>query len=236
MDSLRTRLILSHTLPLLISILLIAIALIYVLETQVILANLSTQLTRQASLVAEIGHDYPTIWDDAAVAQAFAVRFQNRITAQLMLLQPDGRLLASSDRADLSLVGQSLSLPAVKTVQTGQISAAVNYSQNRQAEVADVLVPVFGEDQQVVGIVRLTHVLGTIQDRFWRLRYLTLQVLITGLLLGMIFGILLADRLEQPIVNLTFAILSLFKKARTVTRFQRSFIRICNPDLSSSKR
>ena len=46
MDSLRSRLILSHALPTLVITPLIGIALIYVLETQIVLANLSTSHTK----------------------------------------------------------------------------------------------------------------------------------------------------------------------------------------------
>jgi len=61
MRSLRTRLILSHVLPLLIVIPLVGIALTYLLETQVLLAGLSNELERQAMLVAAVTADYPQI-------------------------------------------------------------------------------------------------------------------------------------------------------------------------------
>jgi hypothetical protein len=52
--SLRGRFVLSHMLPLVVVIPLIGIALVYVLETQVMLDNLSTELMGQAVIVAEI--------------------------------------------------------------------------------------------------------------------------------------------------------------------------------------
>jgi hypothetical protein len=51
-NTLRRRLILSHVLPLLVILPLMGIALIYVLETQVLLTSLSGQLVSQSRLVA----------------------------------------------------------------------------------------------------------------------------------------------------------------------------------------
>jgi hypothetical protein len=94
----RSRLILSHMLPVLIATPLMAIVLISVLETQVVLVNLSTSLLRQAALIAETASDHPTVWQDANAAQAFVKRFRLAVTAQVMVLDVTGRLLASSDQ------------------------------------------------------------------------------------------------------------------------------------------
>src|SRR5690554_5691529 len=105
MHSLRSRLILSHILPLLIIIPLIGIALIYILETQVILPNLSNELTRQAGLTAEIAGDHPAIWTDARQAQGFVNRFSAHYQSRVMLLDTQGKLLASSLPDDQGNIG-----------------------------------------------------------------------------------------------------------------------------------
>ncbi|RIK40927.1 MAG: hypothetical protein DCC55_13475 [Chloroflexi bacterium] len=207
MDRLRGRLILSHALPTLVITPLVGIALIYVLETQIVLANLSNSLTRQAGLLAEIAQDFPEIWEDSAAAQAFVDRFQDPLAAQIMLVDSSGRLLAYSDPADAPLAGQLIALPGLADVQRGQNWVQVNHSQNLRADVADVLVPAYAEPgQQLVGAVRLTHILATVRERFDRLRSLILQVLAVGLGLGLLLGLLLALTLERPLVNLTQAI------------------------------
>lgn len=212
MDRLRSRLILSHALPTLVITPLVGIALIYVLETQIVLANLSSSLTRQAALLAEITQDFPDVWQDAAAAQAFVDRFRDPLTAQIMLVDASGRLLAYSDPADAPLVGQLVALSGLADVQRGQTSVQVNHSQDLRADVADVLVPAFaGSTQQVIGVVRLTHILSTVSERFGRLRSLILQVLAVGLGLGLLLGLLLALTLERPLVHLTHAIRRLAK-------------------------
>ena len=79
MRSLRIRLILSHVGLILLVISLLGIALIYFLETRVVLANLSIHLRRQAGLLAEFSADYPSTWAEqnlqAEVADVWAPVF-----------------------------------------------------------------------------------------------------------------------------------------------------------------
>lgn len=205
MRSLRSRLILSHTLPLLLLLPLLGIALILVLERQVLLANLSAQLIDQADLIADAAQDYPQIWRDTAAATTFANRFNDDISAQVMLVTADGRLWVSSSAADAPLQGQPIVHPGLAQPQAAQPSVYIRYSNDPAAEVADVLVPVIGRAQQVVGIVRLTQELAPIYQRFQRLRSLVGWVLIPGLVVGMVVGLSLATVLKQPLDQLAAA-------------------------------
>jgi len=204
--TLRSRLILSYVLPLLVIVPLVGIALVYVLETQVVLVNLSEELAGQAVLVAEIASDHAEIWHDPAQAQVFVARFALYLTAQLMLLDPDGRLLASSDPSDSGLLGQQLELPGLASAQAGEMSVRMAYSRDLRAEVADVLVPVLGADQQVMGFVRLTHQLAGVYERFLRLRYLIVAILAGEVLVGAAVGWALALNLESPLRRVTQAV------------------------------
>lgn len=209
MRSLRSRLILSHVLPLLVIVPVVGIALIYVLETQVVLENLSQELQGQAALVAELAVSHPDVWSDSEAAASFVTRTSEQLPARVMLLDTDGRLLASSDPADAGREGQSLNLREFPDVLSKEVSVHVDYSQQLRAEVADVLIPVRGPEQEVVGVVRLTHRLATVYDRFLRLRYLILGILAAGLVLGAGVGLTLALNLEQPIRRVTQAVYQL---------------------------
>ncbi|MBI1882447.1 MAG: HAMP domain-containing histidine kinase [Chloroflexi bacterium] len=207
MRSLRTRLIVSHILPLLVIVPLVGIALIYVLETQVLLPNLSAELTRQASLTADLANDHPDVWRDPVTAGLFVARFSAHHQSQVMLLDPTGKLLATSDIRDVKWLGQTIELPTLPQVLAGQNSVQINYSQSADAEIAEVLVPVIGSSQRVVGIVRVTHRLGNVYDQFFRLRYLIAAILAIGLLLGAAVGLVLALDLERSLRRVTSAIL-----------------------------
>jgi two-component system sensor histidine kinase BaeS len=209
LDTLRNRLILSHVLPLMVIIPIVGVALVYTLETRVLLVNLSRELEAQAILSAEVANDFSAIWHDAAQAQAFVARFGPRLTARLMLLTPEGILLASSDPADSGRVGRALEPFNRADVLDGKVSVHTTYSRQQDTEIAQVLVPVMDAEQQMMGVVRLSRQLTTFYDWFLRLRYLIVGVLAAGLVLGAVAGLLLALTMERPLRQVTEAISAL---------------------------
>jgi two-component system sensor histidine kinase BaeS len=198
--TLRGRLIVSHVLPLLLALPLLGIVLVYVLETRVLLVNLARQLSAQGVLVAELAREYPGVWQDPAQARLLVDRVGPLFPAQLMILDGQGRVLASSDPSDASLQGQVLPLAEVDAALAGAPQSRVAYSQNARAEVADVLVPATSSDGgRVQGLVRLTDRFGSVYGRFRILRSLIAEFVALALLLGAAAGLILAINLERPL-------------------------------------
>lgn len=206
MRTLRSRLILSHILPILIIVPLVGILLIRILETQILLANLSNELMRQANLTAEIARDRLDIWQDTQQARLFVTRFSAYHQSQVMLLDNHGALLASSTSTDNNKVGQRLDLPNLPLALAGENSTQINYNQGQHTEIAEVLVPVIGPNQEVVGVIRLTHQLADVRDRFLQMRYLIVGILALALLCGASAGLVLALTLERSLRQITVAI------------------------------
>jgi len=208
--TLRQRLILSHLLPVLIIVPVMGIALIYVLETVVLLPELARELTGQADLMVRMAENRPELWQDSIQAQAFVDEMSGKVSARIMLLDRAGLLMASSDPDDMAQLGKPHdNLPVLPQVLAGESSVSTVYSQDLHAEIADVLVPVYGQDHQVVGLIRLSHRLVTVREQFLQLRYLIAGVLVLGLLLGLMVGLLLALNMERPIRRVTLAIYGL---------------------------
>jgi two-component system sensor histidine kinase BaeS len=203
LNTLRRRLVLSHVLPFLVIIPVMGIALIYVLETQILQPLLANELRVNAGLTAEITHDHPEVWHDPALAQAILGRVDRGVDARVMLLDSQGHLLASDYPGDASRIGQMLDHPGLAQVLTGQISVHTDYSAPLHSEIADVLMPVVGDNGQILGIVRLSYPLTIVFARFLHLRYLTAVVLVAGLVLGSAIGWLLAGDLERPLGRVT---------------------------------
>ena len=212
--TMRGRFILSHVLPLLIVVPLVGIALVYVLETQVLLQNLSTELTGQALLVSEIANSWEDVWTNPARAQELATIVHSHIEARVMLLDNEGRMLSSSDSADADLLGQPLQLTGWAEARAGQVNVHTVYSRRLHHEIVDVLVPVIGLDGQMMGVVRLSHQLTGVYERFLRLRYLIAGVLLAGLLLGAATGWVLALNMERPLAQVTLALDQLIEGER----------------------
>jgi two-component system sensor histidine kinase BaeS len=204
--TLRARFVLSHLLPLLLVVPLMGLALTYVIETQVLLQNLSTELQGQAVLIAQITGERTEVWYDPVQAQALVAHFDPHLGPRVMLLDAHGLLLASNDPADAGQLGQSLQPAGWAEVVAGGVRVHTSYSRQIQGEVVAVLVPVVGPDQQVTGVVRLSHQLADVSERFVHLRTLIAGVLAGGLVLGVAVGWLLALNLERPLQQITQAV------------------------------
>jgi signal transduction histidine kinase len=202
-NTLRRRLVVSHVLPLLVTIPIMGIALIYVLETQVLQPSLANELQVDARLIVAVTRDMPGIWRDAVQAQAMVARVDPNLTARVMLLDASGRLLASSDPSDAERIDQPLIHPALPQVLSGRTSTHTDYSAGLQSEIADVFMPVVGSQGQILGIVRLSYPLISVFDQFLHLRYLIAGVLVVGLLSGTAMGSFLAVDLGRPLQRVT---------------------------------
>ena len=67
MHSLRARFILSHILPIIVVLPLVSIALIYLLETQILLQDMADDLAERAQFIAEVINREPNIWQDLQI-------------------------------------------------------------------------------------------------------------------------------------------------------------------------
>ncbi len=209
LDTLRRRLVMSHVLPLLVIIPIMGITLIYVLETNILLGDLSRELVGHAALAAELSKDQPLVWNDPILAEDFANRVSQYLIVRVMLVTPDGRLLASSDQADNDRLGRVLTYSGLTNALAGEVSVGATYSQRLQSDVVDVWMPVIGPDQQIAGVLRLTRRFASVQQQFLQLRYLTLGVLAAGLFLGSAIGLFLALNMERSLRRVTQAIYGL---------------------------
>jgi len=207
--TLRNRLILSHVLPLLIIIPLMGVAIIYALETQVLLPSLSKELAGEAGLLAEIASNQPEIWEEPSFAQDILTQARPYLAARVMWLGPDGRLLASSDSTDADRLGQLLEVPDFTGAKPGQVDSHTDFSQRLHGEIVDVYAPVITNENEIVGIVRLSYRFTTVYEDFVQLRYLIAAILIISLLVGVVLGSTLALNINSPLQKVIEAIYDL---------------------------
>lgn len=208
-DTVRLRLVVGHILPLVLIVALIAIALIYFSETQSLVPNLRSEVQTEALLAADLASDHPEIWSNPTLAQAFVARVDPYLDMQIMLLDPQGRILASTKPSGAALVGQVLQNPNLSQVFAGQISTVTDPSQDPHSDIVDVMVPVMTAQKSVLGIVRLTHPFELATERFARLRWIILGILASALVLGLGISLVLALTLERPLFAVTGAIYEL---------------------------
>ncbi len=214
MQKLRNRLILSHILPLLITIPLMGASLVYLLETKVILPSISRELEGDAIILTEVLREKPEWWAKPSAAQQLLLSTYPRLAKRVMLISPEGRLLASSDPADNSRLNQALSLSSLQNPPVNELQISTNYSQGLQAEIVDVLAPVSTANGELLGFVRVSSRYTTIAQELLQLRYLIGFVTIVGLALGGVLGSSLAINIGNPLQQVTQAVIHLARGER----------------------
>lgn len=207
--SLRSRLIFSHILPSLIIIPLLGIAIVFVIEKQVILPGIVQEMTNDAAMFSVVLQSQSFNFDNPQDAQKLIQDNQTNSKKRAMLLDPLGRIIASSESGDATRLNQILDNPMVSEAALGNTVSKLDYSKSLQGEVIDVMVPVFNDRQNVVGIVRMSYLYDTVFEQLIRLRYLISGILLFGLLFGALLGIVLAVNIANPIRNVTRAIFDL---------------------------
>jgi two-component system sensor histidine kinase BaeS len=205
--SLRNRLIFSHTLPLLIIVPVLGMALIYIVETKYFIPNLTRNLEGDAQLIADVTSLYPEAWGNQRLAQDLLSRLSTGHAERILLLTPQGYLLASTDPNDINNLNQLVTIPDLPELGKGKVIAHHRFSQTPSGgEIIDVIAPVMDSNKQMIGAVQLTYRYATFYEEFIQLRYLMGGILLFGLLVGVSLGIILALNIERPIHQVTQAV------------------------------
>ncbi len=204
--SLRARLVLSHALPLMVIMPIIGVALTNIIETRVLIPSLSRALITNAVLLANVTGDETGLWINPAYAEFYLTHLRHDISAKVQFISPDGRLLASSEMTEANRIGIILDFAGVAQARAGQVASYTSYSISAPSEVIDVFVPVLNQNQQLIGILRMSYTYNTLYAEFARSRYMIVAILAGGLMVGIILGWSLAVNLSQPIRQVTRAI------------------------------
>jgi signal transduction histidine kinase len=215
LNTLRGRFILSHILPLLIVIPLMGIATIYLIEEKILIPSLLAELKGNALALSQIAARDKEIWQDPAYARQLLNQAVVRSGGRLMLLDPQGILLASSDPADADLLGTKIGHAGYGRAQQGEVVTQLRSSQALGGDIADALAPVVGPDGELLGFVRLSFHYDSFIEQIYQFRYLLTGILIVSLLLGTGLGIALAINVGTPVQQVTHAVYALANGERS---------------------
>lgn len=198
--SLRNRLIFSHILPALLIIPLMGAAMVYVLETRLLLPTIYKNLAKEAKLMAEITRNQPVFWQNRAAAQELVNGVSAYLNGRVSLVTLDGQLMASSDQAENGTGEQLLELP---DTSQGQVVELQN------GPLAEAITPVYDLNGRRIGIIRMTTRVVTVSDEIYQLRYLLGFILLLGVLAGIGLGSSLAFGINRSIQRVTRSIQAL---------------------------
>ncbi len=208
--TLRQRLVWSQVLPLLLTLPLMGVLLVYSLEGQVLIPQLAKNLVGNARLLAEISNAEFELWGDPILFENLISRVQLSSDIQVMFLDGRGKILYSNNPSDPSQTAAGVSTTGLSKALGGHEAALTNYSiLNLSNVVVDVYEPVIDAGGRVIGIVRLSYRLGSLYDIFEQLRGQILWALGLGLILSIVLGTWLAFSISRPVREVTDAIYSL---------------------------
>jgi signal transduction histidine kinase len=200
--SLRLRLALSHAIPVLLFVALLGTLLLYQLERSYFLDSLAAELAGQGAIIANFTREEPQIWVNPELAQFAIEQLQSRITAQIMLIDARGRVVAASWFDTEAAVGQRVDSMVVNAALQGRSTWSINNSVILQGQALDVAVPVMLDSRRILGVVRLSHNLTEIQRRLAPLRGLVWLMLGLGATLSLLLGLALAQSFAAPLRRL----------------------------------
>jgi signal transduction histidine kinase len=210
LKSLRSRLILSHILPSLIILPLTGILLTYAVETRLLLPAMTRELQGDARLWSEIVRNQPDVWRDPEAAQSVLDQAAGSLSARTMLLDENGRILASTDPGDAVRVG---SIPAAvgdrPAEEFDQPSTFTYYNARLEGDVIDVILPITNLKQTTIGLVRVTYHYDTVYDQLFQFRFLLGAIMLVALLATAGLGYILASDISSPIQYVAQAIYDL---------------------------
>ena len=204
--NLRSRLILSHALPLLVIIPILGVTLTNLIETRVLIPSLARALMTNAVLLANVTGDQSELWSNPVYAEYYLTHLRHDISARVEFLSPGGQLLASSDPSEAQMLGMVLDFAGVAQARAGQVASYTYYNSSSPSEIIDVYVPVLSQNQQLIGILRMSYTNNNLSSEFTRSRYMIVGILGGGLVVGIILGWSLALNLSKPIREVTKAI------------------------------
>lgn len=204
--TLRSRLILSHALPLLVIIPIIGVALANLIQSRVLLPSLSRALMTNAVLMANVTGNQTELWTNPAYSEYYLTHLRHDISARVQFITPGGQLIASSEPTEAPLLGITLDFAGVAQARAGQVASYTYNNIASPAEVIDVFVPVISQNQQLIGILRMSYTYNSLASIFSRSRFVIVGILAVGLVVGTVLGWSLAFNISKPIREVTQAI------------------------------
>jgi two-component system, OmpR family, sensor histidine kinase BaeS len=201
----RTRLLLSHILPVLLLVPLVGLALIYLLETRLILPALANEMIDQGFLVERLTRDQPEVWTSPSSAQDLLDSLAFRRPTRIGLFTADHVLLATSRPDDRVLVGKIVAnLPDTNSIADPWWSITPGDLPGEQ--ILDVVIPVKQAEGQTIGLVRIYRRITDIEQGFSTMKLLILGVLLVGLMITGMVAVFLSESISRRLKALTRAI------------------------------
>ncbi len=202
MKNLRLQFILSHTLPLIIAILLIALALNYAMETHYILRDMKKTIQDQAAMIAQYSENKPEIWEDNSAAEKMISEIRPQLLSGIVLFDTAWNILTnhSGDATNREII-QRITPVLWNSGALMKFEPLLNISRYNpfrgSDDIIEMMVPVSNARNQLLGVIRLNFPVTYFEEQLRTTSSRVLLILICGILLGTVIGLVNATSLEK---------------------------------------
>lgn len=204
--SIRSRLLLSHILPVLVLVPLVGLALSYLLESQLIIPNLANEMIDQGLMVARLVQDNPQVWKNYTQAQDLVNSINFQQPTHVSLISNKSVLLATNRSDDQGLVGTIIPKLSPYTVNPGGGEWVITDRTQLGSPTLEVAVPVLDPEGSILGQIWVYRRITDIEQSLANMRWLILGVLLVGLLLSGAIAVLLSETFSRLLKKLTTTI------------------------------
>jgi two-component system sensor histidine kinase BaeS len=204
-QTLRWRLIISYSLPLILLVAIIGLGLIYIFNTQLLQPALANELIDQALLIRNLAKPDPGIFQNQQTAQKFLNSIVIHLPTRIDLFDSQNRLLATNNQSYQSQIGKVSGEINWGSYQPQDIRWHILTSSLDNKPTLDAVVPVIDGQGHLVGSIRLSRRLQDISQSLASARLILLVVLAIGLIFSIILSLALAETMSRPLARLSQA-------------------------------
>lgn len=196
--SLRARLVLSHTLPILLLMFALSLYLAYSLEG-FLAQSLLRQLSCQARLLTDQAQENEGIVENVQATQDFLTRTSDLTDAHVLLLSRDGVILGSTQDRDAGRIGARYVDGPVSQALRGETAQGIG--SGFTGDVAYIVLPL-QRSGVTVGALRLSYDVHDLRAEFSQLQWVVLGGVALTIILGLGIGLGLATTITRPLRQL----------------------------------
>jgi signal transduction histidine kinase len=201
----RTRLVVSFAYVLLVVIVALTVPLTIVMRDRARSELEALTLTNAQTIAAVLNQ--ARLGDEPRVRRALVRdmrRYAAEVGGRVVILDANGIVLADSDGADIGSDFATSGRPEVGRALASQAVAEVRRSEDAGGDIAVAAAPIIDEGQ-LVGAVRISRGVRTVQDNVGRATAAIVAVALGGLLAGLAIAVALARSLARPLSRLAAA-------------------------------
>ena len=201
----RTRLVVSFAYVLLVVILALTIPLTIVMRDRARSELDALTLTNAQTIAAVLNQ--ARLGDDPRNRRALVRdmrRYAAEVGGRVVILDANGIVLADSDGEDIGTNFATPGRPEVARALASQAVSEVRRSEDAGGDIAVAAAPIIDEGQ-LVGVVRISRGVRTVQDNVGRATAAIVAVALGGLLAGLAIALALARSLARPLSRLAGA-------------------------------